>query len=192
MMHANKSVCDTHMLFSVSNRRTSPIVLKVAVNGHNLPMELDTGASVSLISEDTWRKLQPFYSKLQPSTVKLCTYTGEVISVLGEIVINMHYNNQHHKIRLVVVKGDGPCLLGRDWLQNFRVDWKEVHYATANPTLEDVVEKHSSLFSDELGKAVQHEARIHVEPEARLVFLKPCPVPYVLHEVDLELQHLEK
>ena len=190
---ANESVCDTHMLFSVSNRRTPPIVLKVAVNGQNLPMELDTGASVSLISEVTWRKLQPFCSKLQPSTVKLCTYTGEIISALGEVVVNMHYNNQQHEIRLVVVKGEGPCLLGRDWLQTFQVDWKEVHYATANPTLEDVVEKHSSLFSDELGKVVQHEARIHVEPEARPVFLKPRPVPYALREkVDLELQHLEK
>ena len=40
------------MIYSFSSR-SDPIKLAVEVNGHKFDMELDTGASVSIISEDT-------------------------------------------------------------------------------------------------------------------------------------------
>ena len=53
---------------------------------------------------------------------------------------------------LVVVDGDGPSLLGRDWLGRFRVDWGEVHELRLSPgTLESLLAKHANLFGNELG-----------------------------------------
>ena len=51
---------------------------------------------------------------LQPTNTCLQTYTGERISVLGSIQVEVSHNNQTKQLPLLVVKGQGPNLLGRD------------------------------------------------------------------------------
>ena len=47
-------------------------------------MELDTGASLTIISEKTYRDTWPQNPPLlQPSTTKLCMYTREELEVRG-------------------------------------------------------------------------------------------------------------
>ena len=77
-------------------------------------MELDTGASVSIISQDTYDK---FWPKMQaPSLTKsdmlLRTYSGAKLPVLGTISVDVHCNDQTVKLPLVVVQGGGPSLFG--------------------------------------------------------------------------------
>lgn len=69
---------------------------------------------------------------LQLSAIKLRTYTGEIIGCLGEISVSVGYNQQQHSCQLVVAKGEGPCLLGRDWLSRFKVPWQDVLHTTAH------------------------------------------------------------
>ena len=80
-------------------------------------MEADTGASLSLISE---KKLSVWTDKnsllLQPTSTCLQTYTGERIPVLGSLQEEVSHRSQT-KLRLLVVKGQGPALLGRDWMK---------------------------------------------------------------------------
>ena len=38
------------------------------------------------------------------------------IEVLGSIDVNVTYQNQKKQLFLLVVSGDGPSLLGQDWL----------------------------------------------------------------------------
>ena len=45
----------TAALFAVSQPRDSPIILNPTVNEVKLKMELDTGITVSLASEQTWK-----------------------------------------------------------------------------------------------------------------------------------------
>ena len=48
-----------------------------------LAMELDSGVSVFIISEETWKTT--FHSmSLEPSTVQLKTYSGEDLGILGQ------------------------------------------------------------------------------------------------------------
>ena len=189
---------NTYMLFNLPSRRAPPIVLSVVINGQQLPMELDTGASVSLITERVWRMMEPSSPVLQPSSIKLRTYTGEKIGCIGEISVSVSYNLQQHSCQFLVVKGDGPCLLGRDWLQRFKVPWQEVFYttgcgATVNRMVEEVLDKSQSLFCDELGKASQRGAQLNVAADAKPIFLKAHPVPYALRErTEQELQRLER
>ena len=72
-------------------------------------MEVDTGAAVSIISDKT-RNNMPNLQKLtlQPSPATLRTYTGEAISVLGEILVKTEHNGQNATMPLLVVQGDGP------------------------------------------------------------------------------------
>lgn len=45
-------------------------------------MELDTGASVSIMSEEAWRK-RFATAQLEESQIKLRTYTGEALDIIG-------------------------------------------------------------------------------------------------------------
>ena len=57
-------------------------------------MEVDTGTSLSLISEMTYKKHweSDALPELQQTPVKLRTYTGEEISVLGHINVKVQSN----------------------------------------------------------------------------------------------------
>jgi len=64
-------------------------------------MELDTGAAVSLISEQTWKAFFP-ETKLEKSNVLLKTYTDEQ-KVNGELPMEVCYGEQCEQLSFVVV-----------------------------------------------------------------------------------------
>ena len=97
------------------------------LNGTELKMEMDTGASLSLISEETCHKVWEANSAppFLPSTANLRTYTAEKIATLRRIEVEVIINAQTAHLSLVVVKGAGPSLLGVGWLQELWLDWKQ-------------------------------------------------------------------
>ena len=104
-------------LFNVSGAKTPPLRVSVLVNGRELCLEVDTGATMSIISRRTYNHTWPVGNTphIKPTNVSLRTYTGEKIQVAGEISVEVSLNGQQeHKLSLLVVKGDGPSLLGRD------------------------------------------------------------------------------
>ena len=75
-------------MFQVGGVSSKPIKVFVRVNGVRLPMELDTGATVSIISRDMKEKY--FLSTpLQMSRVVLRTYTNERMGVVGELNVEV-------------------------------------------------------------------------------------------------------
>ncbi len=63
---------------------------------------------------------------MRNSTV-LLTYTGEKLAVLGEMDVRVQCQQQPAQdLVLTVVDGDGPSLLGRNWLQGIKLNWKEI------------------------------------------------------------------
>ena len=89
-------------------------------------MQVDTGAARSIVSEKTYHKLFP-EMPLQPTSVKLHTYSGEPLTVLGEREVEVRYGEQGEWLVVLVVKGDGPNLMGRDCLRRIRLNWKAIH-----------------------------------------------------------------
>ena len=72
-------------MFYVTTGSTSrPLQTTIRVNGTPVEMEIDTGASASIVREETFNKIQEGQSKLElkPVAVRLQTYTGEPIPVL--------------------------------------------------------------------------------------------------------------
>jgi len=92
-------------------------------------MEIDTGASLSIISEKTFQSIwfPCTWPKLQNSRVKLHTYTEEALKVLGSIEVEVTYKEQRRSMPLLVVVGEGPSLLGRGWLAKLKLDWQELY-----------------------------------------------------------------
>lgn len=103
-----------------------PTRVSLAVDGCPLDMEVDTGAAVSIMSQTTFDELWPNWSKA-PSMVRLQLYSGEPISVVGSIEVAVEYQEQSAELPLVIVEGNGPTLLGRNWLKHIRLDWRGIH-----------------------------------------------------------------
>jgi len=79
---------------SHSSRRKADAIL-VSLNINNIPckLELDTGASVTVILENMWRD-QLGSVPLQESGVTLKSYSGHDIPVVGESTVHVQYNAQ--------------------------------------------------------------------------------------------------
>ena len=82
-------------------------------------MEVDTRATLSVMSEATYNSLWKVdvHPNLEPSSACLSTCTGERISVLEQITLNVSYQKQNHRLSIQVVPGNRATLLGRDWLE---------------------------------------------------------------------------
>ena len=101
-------------LHALSTQQSSdPITVEVSINGEQVHMEVDTGAAVSLVSE-VCKQLWPSLA-LQQTPVKLKTYSGAPLEVKGRAQVEVRYQGQEASLPLLVVAGEGPSLLGRDW-----------------------------------------------------------------------------
>ena len=166
------------------------IRVKVVINDSLLKMEVDTGVDISIISEKTRKSLFPTL-RLHPSQLILKTYTGETVHIVGHLHVKVQYGNQVVKLVLVVVAGDGPSLLGRNWLKYLQLDWKQLGrlHSSKMRLLHSVLDQHPTLFQEGLGTVCPHQATLYVKPDATPRFIKPRPVPFatkgmVGHELD--------
>ena len=144
-------------IFTVGRTSTTPISVSLFIDAKPLVMELDTGAAVSIISEEQLRKRLP-NKQVRPSTIVLRTYTAERIPLLGEAQLCVEYRGQKHTLTAYITKGAGPCLLGRDWLKRIPLDWKVIipgvpvqSISTAQAELDILLKEHSEVFREGLG-----------------------------------------
>lgn len=85
---------DEFKLFQISQEKPElSIMLLVKVNGKYCSVELDTGASVLIMSEEAWKKRFP-KAPLEKSTLKLRTYTGEALDIVGQVHVQVAYQDQ--------------------------------------------------------------------------------------------------
>ena len=57
------------------------------------------------------------------------------------------HRQQECELFVHVVNGEGPDLMGRDWLRNLKVTLGEIHALGDSSGLQEVLEKHSKLFA---------------------------------------------
>ena len=62
------------------------------------------------------------------TNVRLCSYSAEAIPMLGSIDVNIENNGQETQLLHIVVKGEDPNLLGRNWLEQIWLDWREIPF----------------------------------------------------------------
>ena len=126
-------------------------------------MEIDTGAAVSIVSEDTVNS-SPFLKclPLQQTDVRLRTYTGQPVSVLGQLLVKVQHDEAQETIPLQVVKGGGTTLLGRDWLQKFQLHWGNIFNLHTLPTLQVTLDDHKQVFGDGLGTLKDNKVKFYL------------------------------
>ena len=140
-------------MFTVGESTSRPFLTDVLVNGKRIHMEIDTGAAVSIISEDQ-QKLLLLDAIIEESPIKLKMYTGENMPVVGKVNANVKCGQQSKNLELIVVMGKGPSLLGRNWLEQLRLDWAKIGRIAAKKVpleLPSLLSKQVPVFKDELG-----------------------------------------
>jgi len=185
-------------ILTVERTSTTPISVKLFIDTHPLMMELDTGAAVSIVSEEQLRRRLP-NKKVRPSTIVLRTYTAEKIPLLGEAQLWVEYKGQKHTLTAYITRGAGPCLLGRDWLRKIQLDWKEItsvpvqSISIAPAELDAMLKKYQEVFVDGLGTMSSVCATLKLKKEASPRFFRPRPIPFALRgPVEEELNRLEQ
>ena len=111
--------------------RVAPFSVDVVANGARLHLEVGRGAVLMLISEATlWPENTP---KLSPSNIQLRTYMGEGLVIKESTAVTVQYNSQlMEDLHLLVVEGNSPILMGREWLMRVRLDWSQLHTIREN------------------------------------------------------------
>ena len=116
-----------------------PITVQVQVDSCLVSMEVDTGASHTLMSEIFFQQLWPGRSLL-PSPIRLQSYSKQPIVVRGCCNVNTQYQGQTGVMPLLLVESDGPTLLGRDWLSQIKLDWRQIHHVHS-PNLQSLLSR---------------------------------------------------
>ena len=85
-----------YSMYNLTGPPVKPLVVSVKLNNVDFDMELDTGASISIVSEATYNRLWPQGKApaIQESNVKLKTYSGEQLTVKGVIEAEVQYKDQ--------------------------------------------------------------------------------------------------
>ena len=185
----------SYTMFAIGGERKSkPIKVLVQVNGAELEMEVDTGATCSIISEVAYQQLWSDHQapRLRLTTRRLCTHTGEALSVKGTVVVTVQYGSQIAELELIVVAGEGPALFGRDWLQRIKLDWERLSVIRTTESLEAVLAKHPEVFKEDMGVVEGAPAKINIDPTAQPKFCRARMLPYALRaKVEQELERLQ-
>jgi len=167
------------------------------VNGANLTIELDTGATWSIISEETYCKLflADRAPTLKASRAQLKTYTGEVSRILGEIKVQVQYKTEERNLNLLVIAGKGPSLLGRNWLSQIKLDWSQLnhlHTSAISASCQQILDQHKAVFEEGLGKVGGTTAKFQINLDVQPRFYKAQPVSYALQpKAEVALRKLE-
>ena len=189
------------------NSDKQPYTIQLHLNGIPTNFEIDTGSSLTIISEKSYKTMFPNIS-LQPTKVAIKTYANDRLNVLGKIFVDVDYQGKlYENLKLFVLKGNGVKLVGRSWLNVMQLNWdlvmrpvdnsvhemKEITDTKNTSTrLASLIKKHGPIFSDKLGKMKNFKASIHVKEPAAPKFCKARTIPFALEEsVKAELKRLE-
>ncbi|XP_054259367.1 uncharacterized protein K02A2.6-like [Macrosteles quadrilineatus] len=186
-------------LYNLKSGSDNGYKVGLVANDVYLEMILDTGSALTICpSEIFYEKISNL--KLRPANVKLTTYSGHDVPVLGQVNVNVKYNNQQASLPLTVVSLESksqPILLGRNWLGQLRLDWQNVFSCKATVDhssdldIAKLKSKFKSVFQPGTGEIKGVKAHIVLKEGTVPKFCKARPVPFALREkVESELDRM--
>ena len=107
-------------MLTVLGSQFKELILPVRIGGKPVDLEPDTRASVTILIPNHVFVLAA--RSLQRNDVQLKSYSGHEIPVLGEAKAQVSYGDQQVCLPVIVTAGDGPALMGRNWLFVHRLD----------------------------------------------------------------------
>ncbi|KAF6773868.1 hypothetical protein AHF37_07484 [Paragonimus kellicotti] len=139
------------------------------IEARNVCLEIDTGASVTLIN----RRILPKSLPLVPAAATLRSYTGDAIDVMGTCNVEVKYGTKTLNLPAYIVNNESPNLLGRNWLKLMPDLFLSIRRVDSHNSLPVLLQKFSSVFDEnELGRLKDFQATIVMEQDAPAKFYK--------------------
>ena len=113
-------------IFQLKPNANPPLKVGILVNSKLVSMEIDTGASISLINCETFLKLYDNKARINLTSSRIRTYTGKIAKPKGSIKVQVEYNGQKTRGRVIVINGNCSNLLGRDIRRKIKLNWNEL------------------------------------------------------------------
>ncbi|KAJ8356836.1 hypothetical protein SKAU_G00196300 [Synaphobranchus kaupii] len=155
-----------YTVYTTSNGKKG-ITMDVTLDGREVNMHVDTGAAVSLLSEVCYRKSQS-QLPLKETKLQLTTYSGQTIPLLGYVQVAVQYEEQKANLPLVVVKGDRPALLGRNWLEKIKLNWQSIFsvekVTDTDAAVKEVLQRHPVVFAEGANVIKDFKVTIRTSP----------------------------
>ena len=140
--------------------------MPVVTDGKNVDMELDTGASVTIIPKNMW--FDVLATKPPKETgLKLRSYSGHEIPVVREAEVRVSHHNQEVLLPVFIMDNDGPVLIGCDWFSVLKLDWGLIKQISVVDRLTALQTKYPSLFDDGLGTIKGVVAHLKLKENAK-------------------------
>ena len=183
---------DDMPLYQTTDSRNGkkPYTCTLLVNGLSVTFEIDTGASSTLVSESQLEHIKKGQGKVQltySDLPQLRTYTGAIFKPLARTTLNVRSADFNKDMNMLIVSGDGPNLLGRDWLSEIKLDWHEI-FSIKETTIK---EQFPDLFKPDLGCLKDTTVSLAVDTSVKPVFHKARPVPFSMQDkVEKEIDRL--
>ena len=113
-------------MIEINNVTTvDPYMCALKSNGVSASMEIDTGTAATIISSKQYELIKQGTHELQLSTANvptLRTYAGQTIKPAGGVTVDVRHQGCTHRLTCLVVNGNGPNLLGIDWLTRIELN----------------------------------------------------------------------
>ena len=81
---------------------------------------------------------------------------------------------------MIVVDGQGPSLVSRDWLSKFNLVGSRVVNMCRVPDLSNLLEEYAEVFSGEPSKIQPFEAKLVLMENVQPVFCRPRSVSFAI------------
>ena len=199
MCPVSSEICDEY-LYPILSDKVSPISVPILVNDKETLFELDMGAARTIMSKVTYEKLwseslnKPM---LKPCKINLKVYGGVPLNIAGEIEVTAKVKELSClvSIIIIIIEGEGPCLLGRDLIAKLKLNdikLSDIHsVANTSLTSTQLVNEFPSLFAAGLGCLKGKTFTLNVNDKVPPKFCKARTVPYTLKDkVSNELDRL--
>ena len=177
--------------------------VQVKINGEMVRLQLDTGSDISIINEETWKRIgRPLLTK----TNKVARgVSGKQLKFKGELLCDVSFLGKTLSSKVFVLQNSSN-LFGNNWILMFdlyelpinsfcnRIDVSQTGENKATEkVIKDLKNKFPRVFSEGLGECTKTEVKFELKEAVKPVFKPKRNVPFAaLETVDKELERLEK
>ncbi|KAL9978763.1 hypothetical protein ACROYT_G016318 [Oculina patagonica] len=91
----------------------------------------------------------------------------DIFTAKDSVHLPVVYEQQELVLPLIVVDGDGPPLLGRNWLEQLKLNWSSIFHVSKADTLSDVLNRHKNVFDKGLGTINHQRFKTELNPESQ-------------------------
>jgi transposase InsO family protein len=178
-----------------------PVFLDILIENVAIPMEVDTGACLTVISEIVYNKYFKKISMNSSNTNCLQVISGKTVKILGHVPVLVDFNGSIHKLWLTVLDADFKPLLGRNWLKVLFPKWK--HFFICNENCNERLKlginelnelkfnEYLTVHVDKKKPITKFKANLHFKSDLKPVFHKARTPPFKFRDqIEKELSTL--